>query len=124
MGNEILQHFQTQINDGVDIYNGNTTSSIPAQLRLAVKNHRRARADSFRDRQAMLATHAENKVKEDNPIKKVKKIQKIILSMKHTESRLHMFNTMRNYMKSSHSSTLTHVNVPDEAQVWIWLMQI
>eukprot|EP00957_Ditylum_brightwellii_P198421 15120815-Ditylum_brightwellii.AAC.1 len=108
MGDEILQHLQAQINNGVDIYSGDTTRSIPAQLRLAVKNYRRAQADSFKDRQAMLATQAENNVKEDNPIKKAKRIQKIILSMKRTESQLHMFNTMRNYMKSTHSSALTH----------------
>eukprot|EP00957_Ditylum_brightwellii_P195655 14907742-Ditylum_brightwellii.AAC.1 len=85
MGEEILQHIQTRIDDGVDIYNGDPTRSIPAQLRIAVTNQRKARADSFKDRQAMLEAQAANKVKEDDPIKKDKKIQKIILSTKRTE---------------------------------------
>eukprot|EP00957_Ditylum_brightwellii_P138832 10582554-Ditylum_brightwellii.AAC.1 len=61
MGEEILQHIRTKIDDGVDIYNGDPTCSIPAQLRIAVKNGRKAQADSFKDRQAMLATQATNK---------------------------------------------------------------
>eukprot|EP00957_Ditylum_brightwellii_P055472 4203275-Ditylum_brightwellii.AAC.1 len=38
MGEEILQHIQTRIDDGVDIYNGDPTCSILAQLRIVVKN--------------------------------------------------------------------------------------
>eukprot|EP00957_Ditylum_brightwellii_P033806 2561910-Ditylum_brightwellii.AAC.1 len=89
------------------------------------QNLRQARSNSFKNRQTMQYTEAIKKAAgQENKTKQTIKTRKILNRLQQKEQREGLFRKMRAHMNKGNSLSLMHVDIPDENELWQWMMPI
>eukprot|EP00957_Ditylum_brightwellii_P039352 2976647-Ditylum_brightwellii.AAC.1 len=94
------------------------------QIRKAAKSLRQASLDSYAKQQDYLELKSLLLVHEDDPEKKNKEMRKVLKRMQTTERNLKMYKTFQTYLKAAQNSTLTHIDLLDNSEMWLSLLAL
>eukprot|EP00957_Ditylum_brightwellii_P171254 13036683-Ditylum_brightwellii.AAC.1 len=123
-GTNELNRLAHQFPEETNLYQRDKNKSIRGQIRKAAKSLRQGRLNSYAKQQDYLKIKTLSIVHEDYPEKKNKEMRKVLKRMQTVERNLKMYKTFRTYFKAVQNSSLTHIDVPDSSEMWLYLLAL